>query len=267
MIKNNKKRRKKLSFEVIGDIAILQVKRKYNEIKKIAAQIVKENKHISTVALKVDKVKGRLRKRKLKIIVGKRNFITIHKENKCIMKLNIATCYFSPRLANDRAEIARQIVGRKKVLVMFAGVAPYALVIAKFNPKSRVIAVELSREACMYANENVKLNKLENLEVICGDVKKIIPKLERKGIKFDFIVMPRPQLKDSFLKEAFKVSKRNTTIFFYDFVNEDMLNCIADRIKEEAKKCGRTIRIINIKKSGEIAPYRFRVRVDFKVTS
>ena len=48
------------------------------------------------------------------------------------------------------------------------------------------------------------LNKLENVEVVQGDVKRVIPLLARGRMKFDRIVMARPQLKETFLEDAFK---------------------------------------------------------------
>ena len=38
----------------------------------------------------------------------------------------------------------------------------------------------------------------QRVELVSGDVKRVVGKL--KGAKFDVIVMPRPQLKDTFLK-------------------------------------------------------------------
>lgn len=251
------------AFEVIGNIAILQLDEDERiKAKNIAQQILKENKHIKTVALKTERIKGRLRKRKLKIIAGEKNFETVHRESDCLMKLDVEKCYFSPRLSNERIEIAGQIKGRKKVLVMFAGVAPFALVIAKQNPLAKVIAIELNRQACKYAEQSIKLNKLNNLKIIQGDVKKVMQKLKDK---FDFIVMPRPQLKDTFLKEAFSAAKKSSKIFYYDFTKQDE---IADKIKtieKEAKTSRKKIKILKVKKAGEIAPYKFRIRIDFVV--
>lgn len=258
-----------MPFEVIGSIAILQLPdERKKEAKKLAEKILASNRHIRTVLLKTGRVKGRLRKRKLMIVLGDKTKEAIHKENNCLMNLDVETCYFSPRLSNERHEIANEIAkqkGRKRVLVMFAGIAPYAIVAAKQNPKAEVTAVELNREACRYADENVKLNKLNNLKIIQGDVKKVVQKLKLKD-KFDFIVMPRPQLKDTFLKEAFAVSKKGTKIFYYDFAKQQDIEGKIKAIGIAAKKCRKKIKIIRVKKAGEIAPYKFRIRVDFKVT-
>ena len=66
-------------------------------------------------------------------------------------------------------------------------------------------------------------------------------------------------------RSAFKVSKKNTKIFYYDFCKEDEVDLIIEKIKDEAKKAKKKIKILQTKKAGEIAPYRMRVRVDFKI--
>ena len=77
--------------------------------------------------------------------------------------------------------------------------------------------------------------------------------------------MPRPQIKDSFLKEAFSLSKKGTRIFYYDFCDLDDRNKILEKVKQEAKKAKKKIKIIKSKVAGEIAPYKVRFRVDLKV--
>ena len=83
--------------------------------------------------------------------------------------------------------------------------------------------------------------------------------------KFDVIVMPRPQLKDLFLKEAFSLSKKGTRVYYYDFCKADGIGSVKEKVMKEAKKAGRRIKIMNVKKAGEIAPYKFRIRIDFLI--
>jgi tRNA G37 N-methylase Trm5 len=81
----------------------------------------------------------------------------------------------------------------------------------------------------------------------------------------DVIVMPRPQLKESFLKTTFQLSKKNTRIYYYDFCKEDEIGSVVEKIKGEAGKFRKKIKILNVKKAGELAPYKIRLRVDFKI--
>ncbi|VVB84079.1 tRNA (guanine(37)-N1)-methyltransferase Trm5b [uncultured archaeon] len=253
------------SYDVLGNIAFVKFPEKFKikDKKKFAEKILKEQKGIRTILEKKENIKGRLRKLSTNYIAGEKTKEVLYKENGCVFRFNIDKTYFSPRLSNERMEIASMIKKGDLVLVMFAGVAPFSIVIAKNSQAKKVYSNELNREANKYAELNIKLNKLKDkVELVNGDIKKVAPKIKQK---FDVIVMPRPQLKDSFLKEAFKLSKKGTRIYYYDFCRVEEINLIADKIREEAKKAGKKIEILNVKRAGEIAPYKTRLRIDFKV--
>lgn len=247
------------SYDIIGSIAILKFKDENTKKKKeTAKKFLQEHKHIKTILEKTEKIKGRLRTYKTKFLLGKKTKETIHKENNCLFKLDVEKCYFSPRLSNERLEIARKISSKDGVLVLFAGVAPFSIVIAKLSKAKKVASVELNRIACKYAEENVKLNKLNNIQIIQKNAKKLNLKEE-----FDVIVMPRPNLKETFLKTAFLHSKKGTKIFYYAFGKDE--KTILEQIAKEAKKLRRKIKILSIRRAGEIAPYKFRWLVEMKI--
>ncbi len=255
------------SFNILGNIAVVGFSDKFpkKDKKAFAQKILKERQNIKTVLEKCTKVSGRLRKIKTKFLAGEKNKEVLYKENNCTFRFNIDTTYFSPRLSNERKEIASLIKKNDKVLVMFAGVGPYSCVIAK-NSGAGVYSNEINREANKYAEMNIELNKLKNkITLIPGDIKRIAKILHGAKEKFSVIVMPRPRLKESFLEQAFMFSKKGTRIFYYDFCKENEKNEIIEKIKNEANKAGKKIKILRIKSAGEIAPYKMRIRVDFKI--
>ena len=273
---------KSVPFDILGNIALVKFSKetKAKEKKKFAEKILKQHKSVKTVIEKTGKFKGRLRKQETKFIAGEKSKEVLYRENNCVFRFNVDKTYFSSRLNNERKEISEKINKGEDVLVMFAGVAPFSIAIAKNSPAGKVYSNEINREANKYAQLNIELNKVKNKVVLLnGNITKVVDKIkeglvidsvEGKKIpkKFDVIVMPRPQLKDSFLKQAFalsKTGKKGTKIFYYDFCKEDEIELIIEKIKSEAKKCKKKIKILNVKKAGEIAPYRFRIRVDFKV--
>ncbi len=290
--------KKTRAFDVLGNIAIVnfpdefkhhgRTPKDFNKKSlqgakdkiKFAKKLLKEQSSIKTVLEKQGKVKGRLRKIKTKYLAGEKTKEVLYKENACVFRFNIDTTYFSPRLSNERKEIASKIKKGDNVLVMFAGVAPFSIVIAKNSKAKKVYSNEINREANKYAKLNIELNKVKDkVELISGDIKRVImsgvntqgrtPKnsfqefLQRA--KFDVIVMPRPKLKDSFLEQAFMLSKKNTRIFYYDFCEVGEAKLIVEKIKQEAKKFKKKIKILKMKKAGEIAPYKIRLRVDFQI--
>ncbi len=115
-----------------------------------------------TVLEKQGKVKGRLRKIQTRHLAGEKTKEVLYKENNCVFRFNVDSSYFSPRLSNERKEIALKIKKNEKVLVMFSGVAPYPIVIAKNSKAKKVYSNEINREANKYAKLNVELNKLKD---------------------------------------------------------------------------------------------------------
>ena len=255
----------KAGYDFLGNICILKFPEGTSKKNKInfARKLMRERKQVTSVLEKTEKVSGRLRTIITKYLAGKNTKETLYNESGCVFKLNVDSCYFSPRLSNERLEIAGKIKPNDRVLVLFSGVAPFPIVIAKHSKARKVVAVELGKECSKYARENVKLNKLvDRVEIIQGDVKRL-DKLLEKNSKFDSIVMPRPQLKETFLKYIWKFCKRGTRVYYYDFGKD--ANEILEKILSEAKKARKKLRILNFKKAGEIAPYKYRWRVDFIV--
>jgi tRNA (guanine37-N1)-methyltransferase len=256
-------------YDLLGNIAIIKSEKEGGRIKtkkeKIAqARALLKIPSVKTVLEKSSNVKGRLRTIKAKHILGEKNFIADYKENGCRFKFNIETCYFSPRLSNERKDIAAKITKSDKVLVMFAGVGVYPIVIYKISRPVKIVGVEIGIECCRYFKENLRINKIPagKIEAIQGDVKK---KIDKKLGKFDVIVMPRPNLKESFFKQGLLASKKGTRIFYYGFCNVDEINDMAKNLIKEAKKLKSKIKIVEIKKAGDIAPYKFRYRIEIKV--
>jgi len=281
--RSKSEKKSKRAFDVLGNIAIVNFPEELSEKEKkeFAKGILDERKEIKTVLEKSGKFRGRLRKMETKHLAGEKNKEVLYRENGCVFRFNIDKTYFSPRLSNERKEIANKIREKEKVLVMFAGVAPYSIVIAKNSPAAKVVSNEINREAGKYAKQNIELNKVQKkVELNQGDIKKTAPRIKEKGFKgFDVIVMPRPQLEDTFLKEAFMLSKKYsflnrllpwkkpTRVYYYDFckTDDDGVEKVLNKIKSEAEKYGRKVKILNTKKAGELAPYKIRLRVDFKV--
>ncbi len=253
-------------YDIIGNIAIIKSEGKTKTQKLKQAKQLLKKPSIKTVLEKSTDIKGRLRTFKTKYIAGEKTKETIHRENNCKFKLNVETCYFSPRQSNDRKLIASKIRKKDNVLVMFSGISAYPIVIYKTKKPKSITAIEISRECTKYAKLNKKLNKIPEpaINIIQGDVKKQIPKLKKK---FDTIMMTRPNLKTSFLEQALKASKKGTRIFYHGFCHVDKLKELKQELLDEAKQLKRKIKITKIAKAGDIAPFKLRWRIEIKVLS
>ena len=110
---------------------------------------------------------------------------------------------------------------------------------------------------------NIKLNKIKNIKLFLGDVKKVVPKLRKK---FDRIVMPLPKSGFHYLDIAIKVAKKGTTIHFYSFQDEkDIPKKSYDIIKKICNKLNKNYKILKYVKVGQVSPRKYRLCVDFKI--
>jgi tRNA (guanine37-N1)-methyltransferase len=255
-------------YDMVGNIVVFKFVKgvKVSEKKRIALKFLEEHKAVLTALEKIDKFKGRLRVQKTSWIAGEKTKEVLYKENDCVFRFNVDTCYFSPRLSSERKEVAEKVRLGEKVLVMFGGVAPFAIIIAKASKAEKVVSVELGRECNKYAQENVKRNKLQGkVEIVGGDVKRVLGKDGKVKGEFDRIVMTRPNLKDSFLDLALLRIKEKGIIHYYGFYELSDEAKMKDMIKSEASKARRKIRILKVKKAGEVGIKKYRWRVDIRV--
>ncbi len=249
-------------FDVVGDIAIMEVSPRLTKKQKLIAQtLLKLLPYIKVVVKKKGGHVGTFRKQPLQILAGERRKTTVHREHGLEFALNIETCYFSPRLATERLRIAQQIKPGERVLVMFSGVAPYVLVIAKHSPAYKVHGIEANPAAHTYAIENVARNKLgHKIVLLKGNVRKVIPKMQ-----FDRIVMPWPQKADEFLDVALKHTAKGGMIHFYDFQPEGKFGEAKKIVLVACKKAKKKCKILRMVECGQVGVRQNRVCVDFKV--
>jgi len=252
------------SFDIVGDIAVIEIPRGLGKRGKIIAEaIMKIHKNIKVVAKK-SPVEGRYRVRGLKVIAGDKRTETVHKESGCLMKLDAAKAYFSVRLSHERERIAAMVKDNEKVLILFAGVGPFALVIAKKVPTATVAGIELNPYAVKYFEENVKLNKLKNCDAIKGDVRRVVPK---KFVNWaDRVLMPLPKSAENFLDTAILASRNNAVVHFYHFgKHENVFKDAEEKIMKAAKKSKCSAGLINSKIVRPYAPGIVQIVVDFKI--
>src|SRR3989338_2120310 len=252
------------AFDMVGSIIIFSdfPKQLSKKEKIIGKEILSNFRHFKSVFKKTKKYSGRFRTPKLKLLAGENNKETIHKENSIRLKLNVEKVYFSVRLSEERKRIFSQIKNGESILVMFSGVAIYPLVISRNAKAKKIVGIEINPIAHKYAIENLKLNKVANVKLILGDVKKIIPKL---NIKFDRIIMPLPKGAENFLGLALNKIKKNGIIHFYSFAEENSYVNIKKIINNECERKKKKCRILDIVKCGQFSPGVFRVCIDFRV--
>ena len=257
------------SYEIIGSkekaVAIVEIPEdlQKNE-KEIANQILTRHKNVKSILKKVTERKGVYRKREYKLLAGDVDTEVIHKEHYCKFKLNPKLVYFSPREGTERLRIANQGKPKETIMLMFAGIGAYAIIIAKKQPKlNKIIAVEINPHAYEYMEDNIRINKMgSKIFPVLGDVK--IKCKDWYG-KCERVIMPLPHEAWKFLGIAFKCLKFHGQIHMYIIEREekveDKVKSIIDRFSKKIKR--KTS--YKIKKVLPYAPRTYKYRVDIKL--
>jgi len=258
----------KTAHDIIGSIAIVEIPVDLEKREKLIAEtLLQVNPQIKTVLKKANIHEGVFRTQRMTYLAGVDTKETLYKENDIRLKLDVESVYFSIRLGNERKRIMKQVKSGEEILVMFSGCAPYCVVFAKNTEAKHITGIEINPEGHRYGLENLKLNKIKNVDLICGDVHEVIPQMKKKNpqLSYDRIAMPLPKTADEFLEDALQVARKGTIIHFYDFLPETDFDDAVRKIDEACKKHELKHKIIEIVKCGQHAPHIYRICVDFKI--
>ncbi len=247
------------AFEQIGDIAIIE--RHEPDAQKVAEVLLQNNK-IKTVLYAETSISGEYRTRGVTILAGEKKTRTLYRENGCRYLLDLACVYFTPRLSTERMRIAAQVKNGNKVVDMFAGAGPFSILIGKKFPDGHVIAIDKNPDAIFFLKENVKLNKVKNVEIKEGDAREIAKDISGA----DHIIMNLPHRGLEFLDAALGMIKKGGVIHFYAMAHEDdLFDGILSRIKEIAGKSDFQVNTLDKRIVRPYAPYQYNICIDFQV--
>lgn len=272
-----------MKASLIGEIAVVETHgEKLPQVKKFAQELLARQKNVRTVAVKATNTEGKFRVRKVKVVAGVKSTKTTYRENGCTFKFDLNKVYFSPRLAFERQRICELCQPGEKILVLFAGVGPYAIVIGRKIallervaekkkqklPKTEVIGVELNPAGIKYFEQNISLNKVAGIVwAVKADAKKFLAKKENFK-KFSRIMMPLPKTADKFLEGAVKCAAKGATVHFYSIESELTENIYAAAEKKITQACAKEKRKFKVLLERTVLPYAPRVAqivVDFEV--
>jgi tRNA (guanine37-N1)-methyltransferase len=240
---------------------------KTKDVKKsdaaIVEEIVKHNPNVKSVLKVYSMTSGKHRMQRKKFVWGDKNTEVTHKEYGYSIRLDPLKVYFSPREAEIRQKIASKAKPKGTVMVMFAGVGPFALAIYKKQPKvSKIINIEWNKTACKYMSENFKLNKIPVAEVVNGDAAKVSRKFYGTC---DLVIMPMVPAKN-YIRSAVNSLKKTGTIIVYMITNENKMSKDADaEIEKTFKKLGVQYRIKSRNKISLYAPHKWKVAYEIRV--
>ncbi|MDO5824996.1 MAG: class I SAM-dependent methyltransferase family protein [Methanosphaera sp.] len=245
------------SFDIIGDIVILEIPDELEEYKKVIGQAALKFTKRRSVYRKKSKVQGVMRTRELEYLAGIDDLETIHKEYSLRFKLNPSTVYYSPRLATERSRIVKQVHDNEVIIDFFAGIGSFTVSIAHVKNVT-AYNIDINPEAIRYAQENIKLNKLVGKVIpILGDVRDVADTLEDA----DRIIMNLPGTSKDFLPLAVSKLKSGGILNYYEFAScEDV---VIKHVKEANENYD--VEIMGIRKVKSQSPGVWHYGVDAKI--
>ena len=161
-------------------------------------------------------IEGDFRLRKLRHLGGEERTTTLHKENGLRLKLDVETCYFSPRLSTERLRIADQVEEGEKVLNMFAGVGPYSILIAK-KTQGLELRAQRGRVQVPRGEQQAEQGRRRASRWSRATPWRCPEKLKGEG-KFDRILMPHPSQSNLFLPAALSMLAPGGVVHYYRHV-------------------------------------------------
>jgi tRNA (guanine37-N1)-methyltransferase len=256
------------SFDIVGDIAIVEISPELNLHKNLIGQtILKTHKNIKSVHTKTGAISGIYRIRDITHIAGENRTQTIYNEYNCKYHIDLAKAYFSPRLSQEHHRVATLVGADEIVADLFAGIGPFAIPIGKLCPTTKVYAADINPDAVKLLKINIKINKVENqVHPLLGDARKLAnDKLH--GIA-DRVIMNLPETAINFVDTACQTLKPSGgTIHFYGFIRkpntiDDLKTHFTQLVEQQGRKI---VTFQRIRKVRETAPYEQQIVIDAKI--
>ncbi len=199
-------------FEVIGDIAIVNIPDELEKEKYLIAEtLASHRKDVRTVLRKLHKIQGNTRAGEFELLLGN-STTTMHRENNCIFYVDVAKAYFSGKMAYERNRIMQKVKDGENILVLFAGAGPFLIPIRK-NRDVNITGLDNNPAACAFLRKNLQLNDIE-ANIILGDANNVCNLFKQP---FDRILMPAPYGQEHFLALARFLLKPEGYVHFYAF--------------------------------------------------
>jgi tRNA (guanine37-N1)-methyltransferase len=208
------------SYDVVGDLAIIRIPQVLLPKRSVIAHaIMQGHNNVKTVLMQTGSVSGDFRIRRLEWVAGERKTLTAHREFGCVFEVDLARCYFSPRLSFEHKRVASLVQPNEVVVNMFAGVGCFSIVMAKHSGGAKVFSIDLNPSAVEFMQKNVRLNRVEGrVFPLHGDSAVLVR--ERLSHVADRVLMPLPEKAYEYLDYAILALKpAGGWVHYYDFVH------------------------------------------------
>ncbi|OPY32394.1 MAG: tRNA (guanine(37)-N1)-methyltransferase Trm5b [Methanomassiliicoccales archaeon PtaU1.Bin124] len=251
------------SFDIIGDIGIIRLPDELVPYRNEVGRALKEVfPRLRTVALDAG-VKGEYRVRDLEVIAGDPELETVHLEYGLRLYIDPSKAYFNPRLANERKRVASLVQPGEFVVDMFAGVGPFALMIAKYSQAQAVAAIDINHDAVELMRRNIATNHITNVHPIEGDSRQAVFDLPCS----DRLVMNLPHTAREFFADALTRLNFNGTMHLYHICERDEIGQVIDGLITEALGMGVVVKVESLLELKTYSPTASVYAIDLRLVA
>ncbi len=245
-------------WQILGDIIIVTLRKELEPRKtKIGEALLALYPGCRTVLLDRG-ISGQMRQPVREVIAGS-GTETMHIENGCKFRIDAMKLMFSKGNLAEKKRMSR-LGADETVVDMFAGIGYFSIPMAVHSKPKKIIAIEINPESFNYLNENIRLNKVENIiEPVAGDCSKVTP----CGIA-DRVIMGYLD-GNEYLEHGIRALIPGGILHYHEAVPEAVEKRPVDRIIEAARREGREAEIIASRRIKKYAPGVWHVVVDAKV--
>ncbi len=249
------------AYDVIGDIAVIRVPPGLKAREGLVGRALLEANPRLKVVAALSAVAGKYRVRHIKVIAGEKRTHTVYRENGCTYQVDLDKAYFSTRLASERKRITGLVKPSEKVLVLYAGVGPFVIPVARkikaAKGTGRVAGVEWNPSACRLMQLNAQTNQVDGfVQVLKGDAAKLAGGPLLRGWA-DRVVMPLLHQSIESMPLALEAAANPATIHAYGLVSTKSPGGLEEKKREirfACRRLGRKCRILRAKCFGTYAP-------------
>jgi len=249
------------AFDSIGDIVVLRLEDALRPHERaIGEAILRWDRKARTVAVD-EGVQGEHRIRKVRVIAGEPRTRTDHVEFGLRYLVDVERAYFSPRLGAERWRVAQQVTAGEAVVDLFAGVGPYAVLIARTRRPKVVHAVDANPAAVELLRENVRRNRAGLVVVHEGPGQAILPRLA----PVDRVIMDLPQSAGEFLPAAVASVRYGGVVHFYTIAERARIEAVKDEAADLVRHGGKEAQILATRVVRGYSPGKVHLAMDLRI--
>ncbi|MDW7733555.1 MAG: class I SAM-dependent methyltransferase family protein [Methanolobus sp.] len=245
-------------WQVLGDIIVISIDARIEDWKYLIAEKLLEMYPSCRTIVRDLGIEGQFRRPRRELLAGS-STETIHKENRCLLKLDVTKVMFSKGNLYEKKLMSS--VGSEEVIVdMFAGIGYFSIPIAVHAGPRKIISIEINPESYEFLQENISLNHVDKIiEARNGDCAELTP----ENIA-DRVIMGYVGTTHHYLEYGIRAIKKDGGMLHYHETTPESLvfERPVSRIREAALRGGRQVEVRECRRVKKYSPGVWHVVVD-----